>query len=68
MVERRIELDRRYMRKDKMFKLKKKLGTALGADREKIVDAAKHFAPPAERPSLYGDGNVAIRIVSTIEG
>jgi len=45
MVERRIELDRRYMRKDKMFKLKKKLGTALGADREKILYKIKRLSP-----------------------
>ena len=37
MVERRIELDRRYMRKNKMRKLKVKLATATGEDRDKIL-------------------------------
>jgi hypothetical protein len=37
MVERRQELTRRYHRKKKMRKLKHKLTTAQGADREKIL-------------------------------
>ncbi|HSQ56301.1 MAG TPA: DUF6800 family protein [Gemmata sp.] len=37
MVERRIELDRRYTRKKKMKKLKAKLESATGADRDKIL-------------------------------
>jgi hypothetical protein len=45
MVERRIELDRRYMRKEKMRKLKAKLQTATGADRDKILYKIKRLSP-----------------------
>jgi hypothetical protein len=45
MVERRIELDRRYHRKEKMRKLKAKLQTATGADREKILYKIKRLSP-----------------------
>lgn len=54
MVERRIELDRRYHRKEKMRKLKAKLQTATGADRDKILYKIKRLSPfwtepPAEK-------------------
>jgi hypothetical protein len=45
MVERRIELDRRYQRKEKMRKLKAKLQTATGADRDKILYKIKRLSP-----------------------
>ncbi len=45
MVERRIELDRRYKRKKKMMKLKGKLQTAQGADREKVLAKIKRLSP-----------------------
>lgn len=45
MVERRIELDRRYHRKGKMRKLKAKLVTATGEDREKILYKIKRLSP-----------------------
>ena len=45
MVERRIELDRRYRRKDKMRKLKAKLQAATGADRDKILYKIKRLSP-----------------------
>jgi hypothetical protein len=45
MVERRIELDRRYMRKEKMRKLKAKLQSATGADRDKILYKIKRLSP-----------------------
>lgn len=45
MVERRIELDRRYMRKKKMRKLKEKLETATGEAREKILYKIKRLSP-----------------------
>ncbi len=45
MVERRIELDRRYHRKEKMRKLKAKLQTATGADRDKILYKIKRLSP-----------------------
>jgi hypothetical protein len=45
MVERRIELDRRYHRKAKMMKLKKKLGTATGEVRDKILYKIKRLSP-----------------------
>jgi hypothetical protein len=45
MVERRIELDRRYLRKKKMQKLKSKLGGATGEAREKILYKIKRLSP-----------------------
>jgi hypothetical protein len=45
MVERRIELGRRYQRKAKMRKLKAKLATAKGEDREKILYKIKRLSP-----------------------
>ncbi len=45
MVERRIELDRRYMRKNKMRKLKVKLATATGEDRDKILYKIHRLSP-----------------------
>lgn len=45
MVERRIELDRRYTRKKKMTKLKTKLETASGPDREKLLYKIKRLSP-----------------------
>lgn len=38
----------------------------VGASREAIVNAARTFTPPATRPPLYGNGNVADLIVATI--
>jgi hypothetical protein len=55
MVERRIELDRRYTRKKKMKKLKAKLESATGADRDKVLYKIKRLSPfwtepaPAEK-------------------
>jgi UDP-GlcNAc3NAcA epimerase len=34
-----------------------------GADAPRIINAVRHFAPPAARPALYGDGCVAERCV-----
>ena len=45
MIERQMELKRRYMRKDKMRKLKKKLGAATGEAREKILYKIKRLSP-----------------------
>ena len=45
MVERRIELDRRYRRKKKMKKLKAKLTTAAGPDREKLLYKIRRMSP-----------------------
>ena len=45
MVERRIELDRRYTRKKKMLKLKAKLETAAGPDREKVLYKIRCISP-----------------------
>ena len=54
MVERRIELDRRYRRKKKMKKLKEKLESATGEAREKLLYKARRLSPfwtepPAEK-------------------
>ena len=45
MVERRIELDRRYTRKKKMKKLKAKLETASGEARDKLLYKMKRLSP-----------------------
>ena len=45
MVERRIELDRRYHRKEKMRKLKKKLAGATGEARDKLLYKIKRLSP-----------------------
>lgn len=59
MVERRIELDRRFMRKDKMRKLKKKLETAAGEAREKILYKIKRLSPFWTEASLKPAGEAA---------
>ncbi len=59
MVERRIELDRRYKRKDKMRKLKKKLETSTGEAREKIVYKIKRLSPFWTEASLKPAGEAA---------
>ena len=69
MVERRIELDRRYTRKKKMKKLKAKLETATGADREKVLYKIRRLSPfwtepaatekaPAEKTEEAGEEEV----------
>jgi hypothetical protein len=45
MVERRIELDRRYTRKKKMKKLKAKLDGATGEARDKILYKIRRLSP-----------------------
>lgn len=45
MIERQSELKRRYHRKAKMRKLKAKLATATGADREKVLYKIKRLSP-----------------------
>ena len=45
MVERRIELDRRYVRKKKMKKLKEKLTTATGEQRDKLLYKIRCLSP-----------------------
>lgn len=45
MVERKIELRRRYSRKAKMAKLKGKLATAAGEEREKILAKIHRLSP-----------------------
>jgi len=45
MVERRIELDRRYTRKKKMKKLKAKLEGSTGEVREKLLYKIKRLSP-----------------------
>lgn len=41
--------------------------TLTGSDRDRIVEAARTFAPPAKRPPLYGDGSTAARCASILE-
>ena len=50
MVERRIELDRRYHRKKKMGKLKAKLETATGEARDKILYKIRRLSPVWTEP------------------
>jgi hypothetical protein len=45
MVERRIELDRRYMRKKKMKKIKSQLETATGEQRDKLLYKMRRLSP-----------------------
>ena len=71
MVERRVELDRRYHRKEKMRKLKRKLAEAKGEDRTKILAKIKALSPLAASAennvlSISGKGNVVW--VSSLEG
>ena len=40
--------------------------TLVGSDSERIVDAARTFAPPDSRPALYGDGVAAARCVDLL--
>lgn len=51
MVERRIELDRRYARKKKMKKLKAKIETATGEVREKLLTKIKRLSPAWTPPA-----------------
>jgi UDP-GlcNAc3NAcA epimerase len=39
----------------------------VGADPERILDAARSWNPPAEHPVLYGDGRAAARCVERME-
>jgi hypothetical protein len=45
MVERRMELDRRYHRKEKMRKLKRKLAESKGEARDKILGKIHALSP-----------------------
>ncbi|PKN89095.1 MAG: UDP-N-acetylglucosamine 2-epimerase (non-hydrolyzing) [Deltaproteobacteria bacterium HGW-Deltaproteobacteria-1] len=37
-----------------------------GADEKKISNTAQNFTPPAEHPSLYGDGQAAKRVIDIL--
>ena len=50
MVERRIELDRRYTRKKKMRKLKAKLEAASGPDKDKLLYKIRRLSPMWTEP------------------
>ena len=52
MIERQAELQRRYTRKEKMMKYKKKLATATGEAREKILYKIKRISPSWTEASL----------------
>jgi hypothetical protein len=54
MVERRIELDRRYTRKKKRKKLKAKLETAAGAERDKVLYKIRRLSPFWTEPPKEG--------------
>jgi hypothetical protein len=51
MVERRIELDRRYHRKKKMRLLKAKLESATGEAREKLLYKIRRLSPHWVEPA-----------------
>jgi len=38
----------------------------VGAGKERILDAARSFSPPAHRPHLYGDGQAAKELVARL--
>jgi hypothetical protein len=54
MVERRIELDRRYTRKKKMKKIKSQLETATGEQREKLLYKMRRLSPFWTEPPKEG--------------
>jgi len=54
MVERRIELDRRYTRKKKLKKLKAKLATATGDERDKVLYKIRRLSPFWTEPPAEG--------------
>jgi len=37
-----------------------------GANREAIIDALRNFSPPAEHPSIFGDGRAHEHIVDAL--
>jgi len=39
-----------------------------GADEDKILNAVESFTPPADRPSIFGDGHAAEQFVTALEG
>ena len=39
-----------------------------GADEEEILNAVESFTPPADRPSIFGDGHAAEQFVTALEG
>ena len=39
-----------------------------GADRNRIIETVRTFKAPTEHPPLYGDGQAAEKIISTISG
>lgn len=51
MVERRTELKRRYHRKKKLRKLKDKLETVQGTDREKVLYKIHSLSPFWKEPA-----------------
>jgi hypothetical protein len=59
MIERQIELGRRYHRKRKMRKLKAKLTATSGADREKILYKIKRLSPWWTEASLTQKSHAA---------
>ena len=54
MVERRIELNRRYRRKAKMTKLKAKLEGATGEVRDKLLYKIRRISPMWTEPVVEG--------------
>lgn len=54
MIERQMELKRRYTRKEKMRKYKKKLATATGEAREKLLYKIKRLSPFWTEANLTG--------------
>jgi len=62
MVERKIELRRRYMRKGKMKKLKAKLAAVKDPkEREKILFKIHCLSPWWQEPQAAGQGDKATR-------
>jgi UDP-N-acetylglucosamine 2-epimerase len=39
----------------------------VGANSERIVNAARSFAPPGEHPPLYGDGKAAVLVTASLQ-
>ncbi len=66
MVERQIELKRRFKRKDKMKKLKAKLAEATGEAREKLIYKIKRLSPWWTEASLT-QTNVTVKAANAPE-
>jgi hypothetical protein len=55
-------IDSRFRGNDKKVRFSKV------SDRDRIIETVRTFKAPSEHPPLYGDGQAAEKIISTISG